>query len=434
MARFIYQPMSYRDYLTKYINTLKTGELLVDLDNNDIFISEEGINIPLPKTDKLKKDAINFLENDVDGIKLKNELAGRKLKYLEKIKEATEIKQQSAFDILNDRNLQTNSNSSKSVYLEKINTYNIQQLGVIKLDIENIETNFPVYKDRINLLVDNFNMLSTYNGDINYITTKNQELLSIWNELNTLLTEINGKINNMTDLTGVVNALRNEVINVTAWDVGFQQPAASIANSTAWEYHNQWDAITNTWDVPKIIHISAYLDYADAYDDLRTGMLWNYWQMGNPQAVWADWARPVYAYPGDTYRLNYNSSHDERWNVMGNRNWPYGGPPKTVARYNNVGFDYSYYRNNAAIKDGNGVYIPIATDVGRNPHPWLPCNDATLSVSHTGYYDAGSVNQNGWGDPYSPGSFTHYRMARIWYCGSGTITRFKSESIPIPKK
>lgn len=434
MARFIYQPMSYKDYLTKYVNTLKTGELLVDLDNDDIFISEEGINIPLPKTTQLKKEAINFLENDTEGIKIKNELAGRKLKYLENIKSITENTQQSAFDILNDRNLQANSNTSRSIYLEKINTYNIQQLGTIKLDIENIETQFPNYKNRLDNLVKEFNNLSTYNGDINYSTIKNQELMSIYNELNSLLVEINKKLNNMSDLTGTVNALRSTSIPVTLWDVGFQQPAAWIANSTAWVYHNQWDSITNSWDASKIIHICCEVDSGNGFDELRTGILCNYNKMGNPHVVWADWARPVYNWPCDTLKLNYNSSHDDRWNVMGNRNWPYGGPPKTLARYDNVGFNYSYLRNNSAIRDGNGVYIPIATDVGRNPHPWLPCSDATLSVSHTGYYNAGSVNQGGWGDPYSSGSFTHYRMGRVWYCGNGTITTFKSESIPFPRK
>ena len=238
----------------------------------------------------------------------------------------------------------------------------------------------------------------------------------------------------MSDLTGTVNALRSTSKPVTLWDVGFQQPAAWIANSTAWIYHNQWDSITNGWDASKIIHICCEVDNGNGFDELRTGILCDYNKMGNPRVVWADWARPVYNWPCDTLRLNYNSSHDDRWNVMGNRNWPYGGPPKTLARYDNVGFNYSYLRNNSAIRDGNGVYIPIATDVGRNPHPWLPCSDATLSVSHTGYYNAGSVNQGGWGDPYSSGSFTHYRMGRVWYCGNGTITTFKSESIPFPRK
>ena len=74
MARYKYLPMTKSQYMEKYINTLKTGEILVDLRDHDVYVTEDGYNIPIPSTKGIRDQVINFLENDVEGIKLKKRL------------------------------------------------------------------------------------------------------------------------------------------------------------------------------------------------------------------------------------------------------------------------------------------------------------------------------------------------------------------------
>src|SRR5699024_10075465 len=68
MGRDYYSPVSYHDYTEKYLNSLKTGELLVDMDSHDLYVTEEGYNIPMPTTSALKERIINYLENTIEGI------------------------------------------------------------------------------------------------------------------------------------------------------------------------------------------------------------------------------------------------------------------------------------------------------------------------------------------------------------------------------
>ena len=58
MGRFRYLPMTYDEYMNKYVNSLKTGELLVDLSSHDVYVTEEGFNIPIPTTKGLKEHVI----------------------------------------------------------------------------------------------------------------------------------------------------------------------------------------------------------------------------------------------------------------------------------------------------------------------------------------------------------------------------------------
>ena len=66
--------MTKAQYLEKYVNTLKTGEILVDLKDHDIYVTEDGYNLPIPSTKGIRDQVIDFLENDVEGIKLKKKI------------------------------------------------------------------------------------------------------------------------------------------------------------------------------------------------------------------------------------------------------------------------------------------------------------------------------------------------------------------------
>ena len=430
-GKYIYKPLQFSDYINNYVNASKTGEIMLDVENDDIYVTEEGINLPISKTKELRTKVLNFLNNDIDGINLKSHLVNRKLTYVKKLKDKIIENQNSAFDILNNSSFQTYDDTSKRVYLEKVNNYNIQQLGNIKLELDNTYDESIKYNERLDELVKVFNKFSTYNGDLNYVSTKNAELVTIWTEINTLFDELQLKLNSMSELTGSIVLLRQSTKQVTKWDVGFQSPAAWVGNGTSWEYQHRWDSATGGWSASKIISICT-----DGGTDtnLRTGLLTDYNKINNPKIVWADWARPVYKNTkyNDREKLNFSSDSWHRYWIVGNRYWPAGGPPKT-SRYGKT-FDYEYYRKNAAICDGDGNYIPMATEVSRNPHAWVPCNDSTISVSRTGYENGGTVNQDGWGHPWTDGNYTHYRMGRCWYCGSGTTTVFKNEIFQLPIK
>lgn len=437
MSNYVYKPLTYNEYLESYVNSLKTGEILVDEDNHDIYITEEGLNVPLPKTKNLRNDLIDFLSNNVEGIKLKNELVGRKLKYSDKIKERIENVQQNAFTILNNETLQSNVNTNKYVFLEKFSKYNINQVGILDLQIDEISSLYPNYAERLKNLAERFNIHSTFTNDLNYSTAKNQELMAIWTEIVALFNEVNLKLNKLTELTGSLIILKNNVKQVTLWDVGFQKPGKYISPSTDISYHKQWDLTTSNWSMEKIVQVCTD---NGTHNDLRTGLLCDYNKISDPSIVWADWGRPVWKgntdYNRDREILTYQSTHDDRWFIKGNRDWPTGDLPKQIPQWGEpeVHFDYEYYRENATITDGNNVLIPIATEGTRNPHPNIGSNSSTLSVSSTGYYDGSTVYQNSWGSPWTNGEFTHYRMARLWYSGLGTVTTLRTELIEIPRR
>ena len=154
MSRYKYIPMSYDDYMGKYINTLKTGELLVDLNNHDIYVTEEGFNIPIPATKQLRDKIINYLENDLEGIKIRQQVIPGKINNLFSIKQAIEEQQQNIFD--RTKNLLDDSRSLDRQYtfLNKVNENNVNQLGDLKVEIdskvnERVQQKRKIYQDNL---------------------------------------------------------------------------------------------------------------------------------------------------------------------------------------------------------------------------------------------------------------------------------------------
>ena len=73
-GKYIYKPLQFSDYINNYVNASKTGEIMLDVENDDIYVTEEGINLPISKTKELRTKVLNFLNNDIDGINLKSHL------------------------------------------------------------------------------------------------------------------------------------------------------------------------------------------------------------------------------------------------------------------------------------------------------------------------------------------------------------------------
>lgn len=74
MGRYIYKPLiayfdgdseeKKKEFLEKYKESLKTGELLVDLYNYDIYVSNSGLEYPIPVTSEIREEIINWIESE----------------------------------------------------------------------------------------------------------------------------------------------------------------------------------------------------------------------------------------------------------------------------------------------------------------------------------------------------------------------------------
>lgn len=233
MSRYKYIPMSYDDYMGKYINTLKTGELLVDLNNHDIYVTEEGFNIPIPTTKQLRDKIINYLENDLEGIKIRQQVIPGKINNLFSIKQAIEEQQQNIFD--RTKNLLDDSRSLDRQYtfLNKVNENNVNQLGDLKVNLNNIKD--LNYVTRINSLINEFNRINTnaqsgvYSNDA---TNKNTYLNSLWTEIIALMSEVNNKLNGLGSFSGKIVLKRNATRTIEAYDVTYTRRLYNFSNWT----------------------------------------------------------------------------------------------------------------------------------------------------------------------------------------------------------
>lgn len=67
MSRFIYKPLTgytpenRKEFLKLYKESIRKGELLVDLLNYDIYITNDGIEVPIPVTADLRNEIIEFI-------------------------------------------------------------------------------------------------------------------------------------------------------------------------------------------------------------------------------------------------------------------------------------------------------------------------------------------------------------------------------------
>lgn len=73
MPRYVYKPLigytpeNKSEFLQKYKESLMLGELLVDILNYDIYVSKDGLEIPIPVTSDLRKEIISFIKDYMYG-------------------------------------------------------------------------------------------------------------------------------------------------------------------------------------------------------------------------------------------------------------------------------------------------------------------------------------------------------------------------------
>lgn len=229
--------MSYTEYMNKYINTLKTGELLVDLTAHDIYVTEEGYNIPIPVTKGLRDNVINFLENDIAGIDLRKSQIPGSIQNLFDIKYQIEDAQNELYDRSKKLDNVELDFSNKQIYLTKVNDKNVNQLGDLKFSTDNILG--IDYVGEINSLVNQFNVLNnnslsgTFSSDA---VSKNSQLISIWNQITYLMELVNQKLDSMGSFSGNIKLKRNATRTTDAYDFTYSRRLYNWSN---------WSTITS---------------------------------------------------------------------------------------------------------------------------------------------------------------------------------------------
>src|SRR5699024_12113568 len=219
MGRYYYSPVSYHDYTEKYLNSLKTGELLVDMDSHDLYVSEEGYNIPMPTTSALKERIINYLENTIDGINFRKSEVPLLIKNIEKIRVDLEDRQNEISKEYEGFEGQIVQDLVTNKYLNKITQNNINQLGDLRLTVDEID--FEYLDTRIFELIDEFNLLNMdfrSNVYIDDANTKNAILMEIWTDIQKLMDESNKKLNRMGTFSGSLTLKKNVTKRQTVYD------------------------------------------------------------------------------------------------------------------------------------------------------------------------------------------------------------------------
>lgn len=228
--------MDYNEYLKNYIDSLKTGELLVDLTEHDFYVTEEGINIPIPTTKALKQKVTDFLDNDISAIELKRQLAGNKTKNLYNLNKSIEDKLNEIYSESRDLEGSGKDINNSYSFIQSVNINNVNQLGDLKVNFESLER--LDINSNIEELVNEFNRVNTNAMSGIYsssATNNNAYLLSLWNEIVGLMTDVTKKLDKIGSFSGNMKLKRNTTRQADAFDCIYSRRLYNFSN---WTYIN----------------------------------------------------------------------------------------------------------------------------------------------------------------------------------------------------
>ncbi|QDJ97636.1 heat shock factor binding protein [Staphylococcus phage PALS_2] len=256
MGRFHYSPIDYKDYMNKYFNSLQTGELLIDFEGADIYVSEEGYNIPIPSNKKLKDDIIKYLENSIEGINYRTREIPRFIKQIEELRRKIEEQQDLMNRQYDDINMGIDDNIKDLTYISKVTENNVQQLGDLKLSIDKNDLKF--IDKRLLELVNEFNLINSDSRNKIYVQdaqNKSKQLTAIWNEINALMDDANKKLSKMGSFSGTMMIKRSVTTRRMAYDAYYSK---RLFNFTTNGGHGD---IGFPWSYNYASNLSTYLDF-----------------------------------------------------------------------------------------------------------------------------------------------------------------------------
>lgn len=182
MGRYIYKPILLKyspgneeEYKREYIKSIESGELLVDLSNYDLYVTEEGIELPIPSTKKIKDEIINFINN----LDLNNRISlfEQNISKIETLKQKAQLLLSATEGFNRDLNIAKRQVQDHEVIFERINEKNIHYLGLLDSSFGE----FPI--GETNLTNENLRINSSLIDQIGNYNTRIQELIENFNEI-----------------------------------------------------------------------------------------------------------------------------------------------------------------------------------------------------------------------------------------------------------
>jgi len=224
MGRYIYQPIimekySDQEYLKRYKQSIQTGEMLVDLQNYDIFVTEEGIELPIPITRNLREIVMSYIRS------LKGDFNTRYLyllQYADKIRQLKETIDNLNTDLrpnIISLDRSATQNYYRNIYFENLTLNNLRLAGTQNID-GNIFNAFKNSTGETAVLLDNLiNLYKLFNSELTKInntlannttiniTSATNGLRGIYNDIQTINGILNDKMykGNLGSASGVIN-------------------------------------------------------------------------------------------------------------------------------------------------------------------------------------------------------------------------------------
>lgn len=290
MGRYVYQPIILRnapdgyqeeEFIKNYFKSIKTGELLVDLRNYDIFVTEEGIELPIPVTRNLREIIIGFVKS------LKGDFNTRYLyllKYADRIarlKEQIDAKleeiEQKTF-ILDGKII---SKYNTVVYFENVTINNLNLLGQLSYTTSDY---YKTLSERYEILREDFEALQKLEEDFNIENTKHSNNSTVLEEIYNRIQNVNKRIsdfiekNKLGTISGHINlskqvgSIETVTMNYKLYDVAYMTLAGNPPQGSV-EQRDLWFAGSHSY-VGNLDKMDT-MDLIDKGVDIRRKLLTN---------------------------------------------------------------------------------------------------------------------------------------------------------------
>lgn len=248
MGRYIYKPVSYTDWMNRYIDTLKSGEMLVDFDNGfDVYVTENGINIPIPVTKGLRDKVISFINKDLNTLTLKESQIDENLSTTAGLYDKIRMAQINQYGQLQLMDSQVREIKARNVSVSTINQNTINQLGDLivntaKFPVQNMSAELHYY---INL----WNKINVDHGFDGFIKDYSQELVSMYKDIVNLTQWVNEALDGFPTGKAHTEFHQNNSKDVKVYDVNYSNYMNNLNFSTdvrAWLKGNVRGPLTYT--------------------------------------------------------------------------------------------------------------------------------------------------------------------------------------------
>ena len=238
-GRYVYKPLDYGTYMKNYIGTLRSGELLVDFDQYDLYVTEEGINLPIPTTKGLREAVMHFLDNELGTVTLRKSQISDEILNTARMKNKIDQQHQELYSRGILLQNEVNEEQERYAYIHDLNAKNVNQLGDINLQLSNIGSSLNADTKELQAYIDKFNQVNNDHSFQDGITKSNKTLMGLWDDIVNLMDKTNMKLDS---LGHVHRSAKYPVVTVTqgmVYDINYD-------NCLDWYQTSLWG--WDTWN------------------------------------------------------------------------------------------------------------------------------------------------------------------------------------------